>query len=112
MGKLVRTLSGRMTDWYWISAKALSRLGKLSSYDMPARIDADFGEWIWLPVGFAHGNYFREDSHIEYFCSGEYSPGCEAGISPLAADIDWSLCDPQLKQEFDSVATGRSADDG
>ena len=33
---------------------------------------------------------------IEYFCSGEYSPGCEAGISPLAEDIDWSLCDPKL----------------
>ena len=71
---------------------------------MPVRKDADFGEWIWLPPGFAHGNYFQEDSHIEYFCSGEYSPGCEAGISPLAADIDWSLCDPDLKREFDAVA--------
>ena len=56
-----------------------------------------------VPVGFAHGNYFREDSHIEYFCSSEYSPGCEAGISPISDDIDWSLCDPELKKEFDSV---------
>ncbi len=40
---------------------------------------------------------------IEYFCSGEYSPGCEAGISPLAEDIDWSLCDTELKDLFDSI---------
>ena len=38
---------------------------------------------------------------IEYLCTGEYSPGCEAGISPLADDIDWSICDAELKQRFD-----------
>jgi hypothetical protein len=27
---------------------------------------------------------FLEDTAIEYFCTGEYSPKCEAGISPLA----------------------------
>ena len=41
---------------------------------------------------------------IEYFCSGEYSPGCEAAISPLAVDIDWSSCETQLKRLFDSIA--------
>jgi hypothetical protein len=45
---------------------------------------------------------------IEYFCSGEYSPTCEAGISPLADDIDWTLCDPNLKKLFDGVV-GSSA---
>jgi dTDP-4-dehydrorhamnose 3,5-epimerase len=104
MGKLVRTLSGRMTDMVLDIRKGSLTFGKIILYDMPARKDADFGEWIWLPPGFAHGNYFKEDSYIECFCSGEYSPGCEAGISPLADDMDWSLCDPQLKQEFDSVA--------
>jgi len=103
MGKLVRTLSGRMTDMVLDIRKGSPTFGKIVLYDMPARKDADFGEWIWLPPGFAHGNYFREDSHIEYFCSGEYSPGCEAGISPLAADIDWSLCDADLRQEFEAV---------
>ena len=53
--------------------------------------------------GFAHGNYFDRESRIEYFCSGEYNPACEAGISPMAADIDWSLCDPELKQGFDAI---------
>jgi hypothetical protein len=41
---------------------------------------------------------------IEYFCSGQYSPSCEAGISPLAQDIDWTLCDVELKKLFDSIA--------
>jgi len=71
---------------------------------MPANLDANASEWIWVPPGFAHGNFFTEDSMIEYFCSGEYSPGCEAGISPLAKDIDWSLCAPTLKKAFDEMA--------
>ena len=103
MGKLVRTLSGRMTDVVLDIRKGSPTFGKIIAYDMPARRDADFGEWIWVPPGFAHGNYFREDSHIEYFCSSEYSPGSEAGISPLAEDIDWSLCDPELRKEFNAV---------
>ena len=104
MGKLVRTLSGRMTDMVLDIRKGSPTFGKIIAYDMPAGTSLDFGEWIWVPPGFAHGNYFCEDSHIEYFCSGEYNPGCEAGISPLATDIDWSICDPKLKKEFDSVA--------
>ena len=45
---------------------------------------------------------------IEYFCSGEYSPGCEAGISPLSEDIDWSLCGRELKSLFDQIVPGTS----
>jgi hypothetical protein len=41
---------------------------------------------------------------IEYFCSGEYSPGCEAGISPIADDLDWSLCSPVLLDQFQTIA--------
>ena len=58
------------------------------------------------PPGFAHGNVFLEDTSIEYFCSGEYSPGNEAGISPLAEDIDWSSCAPHLREDFFDVASG------
>jgi hypothetical protein len=38
-------------------------------------------------------------------CSGEYSPGCEAGISPFALDIDWSLCQPDLRSRFNQIAS-------
>jgi len=104
MGKFVRILTGRMVDMVLDIRKGSPTFGKIVCYDMPADTKVDYSEWIWVPPGFAHGNFFPEDTMIEYFCSGEYSPGCEAGISPLAADIDWSLCDPNLKQLFDSIA--------
>jgi dTDP-4-dehydrorhamnose 3,5-epimerase len=103
MGKLVRTLSGCMVDLVMDIRKGSPAFGKILAYEMPASLAADFAEWIWVPVGFAHGNFFQEHTHIEYFCSGEYSPGCEAGVSPLAEDIDWSLCDPRLRDAFDSI---------
>jgi len=104
MGKLVRTLTGRMVDMVLDIRKGSPTVGKIICYDMLADHKADYSEWIWVPPGFAHGNFFTEDTMIEYFCSGEYSPGREAGISPLAEDIDWSLCDQGLKKEFADIA--------
>jgi len=103
MGKLVRTVAGRMVDMVLDIRKGSPTFGKIILYDMPADNQADYSEWIWVPPGFAHGNFFPEDTIIEYFCSGEYSPGCEAGISPLAKDIDWSLCDESLKKIYDKL---------
>ncbi len=108
MGKLVRTLSGRMTDMILDIRKGSPTFGKVILYDMPANSDTDSGEWIWIPPGFAHGNYFMQPSHIEYFCSAEYNPDCEGGISPFAEDLDWSMCDPALKREFDAVKSGNA----
>jgi dTDP-4-dehydrorhamnose 3,5-epimerase len=104
MGKLVRTVVGRMVDMVLDIRKGSPTFGKIILYDMPSDKQADYSEWIWVPPGFAHGNFFPEDTIIEYFCSGEYSPGCEAGISPLAKDIDWSLCDKKLKTLYDRIA--------
>jgi dTDP-4-dehydrorhamnose 3,5-epimerase len=104
MGKLVRTLAGRMVDMVLDIRKGSPTFGKIIAYDLPVDPKDEYGEWIWVPPGFAHGNFFDQESKIEYFCSGEYSPGCEAGISPLASDIDWSLCDLQLKKEFAAIA--------
>lgn len=103
MGKLVRTLSGRMVDLFLDIRKGSPTYGKAMAYAMPADLSADYAEWIWIPPGFAHGNFFTEESSIEYFCTGEYSQGCEAGICPFAEDIDWSLCDSSLKAEFEQI---------
>jgi dTDP-4-dehydrorhamnose 3,5-epimerase len=100
MGKLVRTVSGRMVDLALDIRVCSPTLGKIVAYELPATHDAPWTEWIWVPPGFAHGNYFTEDTVIEYLCTGEYSPGCEAGVSPLAADLDWSLCDSRLRDEY------------
>jgi dTDP-4-dehydrorhamnose 3,5-epimerase len=104
MGKLIRTLQGHMVDLVLDIRKGSPTHGKVIAYDMPAQRSQDFNEWIWVPPGFAHGNLFLEDTTIEYFCTGEYNPQCEAGISPLATDLDWSLCEPGLRQAFLRVA--------
>jgi dTDP-4-dehydrorhamnose 3,5-epimerase len=105
MGKLVRTLQGHMVDVVLDIRRGSPTFGKAIAYDMPSDMSKDFNEWIWVPPGFAHGNMFLEDTSIEYFCSGEYSPGNEAGISPLAEDIDWSLCDHDLREIFHEIAS-------
>lgn len=104
MGKLVRTIRGHMVDLVLDIRKGSPTYGQAIAHDMPVTGDESYGEWIWVPPGFAHGNLFPVDTVIEYFCSGEYSPGCEAGISPFADDIDWSLCDPALRDRFLNVA--------
>jgi len=103
MGKLVRTLYGHMVDIVLDIRIGSPTFGKILMYDMPTNFENDHGEWIWVPPGFAHGNFFLEDTLIEYFCSGEYSPNCEAGISPLAKDINFSLCNKALKDLFYSI---------
>lgn len=105
MGKLVRTVSGRMVDLVLDIRKGSPFFGKIIGYDMPSNSSGDYCEWIWVPPGFAHGNFFTQDTVIEYCCSGEYSQGCEAGISPLAKDIDWSLAEPSIKAMFDRIAS-------
>src|ERR687886_624571 len=105
MGKLVRTLYGHMEDLVLDIRIGSPTFGKVIAYDMPSNRSEDFNEWIWVPPGFAHGNMFLEDTSIECFCSGEYSPGHEAGISPLAEDIDWSLCDQNLRKTFYEIAS-------
>lgn len=103
MGKLVRTIHGHMIDMVLDIRKGSPTCGRIILFDMPSTHEADHQEWIWVPPGFAHGNVFTEDTTIEYLCSGQYSQGCEAGISPFAEDIDWSLCEPSLKRTFDEV---------
>jgi dTDP-4-dehydrorhamnose 3,5-epimerase len=104
MGKLVRTLEGHMVDLVLDIRKGSPAFGKVIAYDMPSQRTDDYNEWIWVPPGFAHGNLFLSDTSIEYFCSGEWSPQCEAAISPLAPDLDWSLCDARLREQFKSIA--------
>jgi dTDP-4-dehydrorhamnose 3,5-epimerase len=104
MGKLVRTVVGHMVDLVLDIRKGSPTFGKIIAYDMPSAVGDGHGEWIWVPPGFAHGNFFLAPTQVEYFCSAEYSPGHEAGISPWSGDLDWSLCDAQLREHFSALA--------
>lgn len=103
MAKLVRTVSGHMVDIVMDVRKGSPTYGKIIGHDMPENAKEKMNEWIWVPVGFVHGNFYLEESSIEYLCTGEYGPQTEAGISPLSQDLDWSLCDPVIKQRFDDM---------
>ena len=105
MGKLIRTVTGSMIDLVLDIRKGSPSFGKMLAYQMPDNQGKGFDEWIWVPPGFAHGNCFLKDTIIEYLCTGEYNINSEISISPLAKDIDWSLCDENLKKTFDEVAS-------
>ena len=57
MGKLVRTLAGRMVDMVLDIRKGAPTFGKIILYDMSADHKVDYSEWVWVPPGFAHGNF-------------------------------------------------------
>lgn len=103
MGKLVRVLQGRIIDLALDIRSNSATFGKLVGYELITFSTQQAGEWIWLPVGFAHGIVCLEESTIEYFCTGEYNPECEFGISPLAKDIDWTMCDADIREKVQKV---------
>ena len=100
MGKLVRTITGHMVDLVLDLRQESPTQGMIMAFDMPAKETNSSSSWIWVPEGCAHGNFFLENSYIEYFCTGSYNGECEAGISPFSEDIDWSICDSNLKDKF------------
>ncbi len=103
-GKLVRTVTGRLIDLVLDIRKGSPTFGQIIAHELPARVESDQSQWIWVPPGFAHGMLLVEDTLVEYLCSGEYNPKCEAGISPLSPDLDWSQCNAGLKAFFDAIA--------
>lgn len=105
MAKLVRTIQGRMIDLFLDIRRGSPTFGKIGAYEMSVTPGDESNEWIFIPVGFAHGNYFLDDTTIEYVVTGQWAPETERGISPLAKDIDWSLCEPRLKIMFDEIAS-------
>lgn len=100
MGKFVRTIKGHMIDIVADIRLGSPTYSKALLYDMPTNQETDSFEAIWVPVGFIHGNIFLKETIIEYFCTGEYSPGNEASILPWSKDLDWSLADQSLVKIF------------
>lgn len=100
LGKLIRVVQGHMVDLFMDLRQSSPFFGQVIAYDMPTQPSAEYFEFIWIPAGFAHGNYFLADTTIEYLCTAEYNPNKEIGVNPLANDLDWSACDPTLAQQF------------
>lgn len=89
-GKLIQVISGTIFDVAVDIRPASPTYGQWFG----CRLDAELGELIWIPPGFAHGFYVLSDSaDVFYRCSDYYHPGDEAAIrwdSPNLA-IKWPL---------------------
>lgn len=91
MGKLVRCVTGSIIDFALDIRKGSPTFGKVVSYQLSSRGIDQQAEWIWVPPGFAHGIFAVDKSLIEYFCTGEYSQGCEACITIFDTDINFDF---------------------
>lgn len=101
MGKLVRTVVGEMIDFFLDLREGSRTFGFIGGYQMSSDWRDEYNQWIWIPPGFAHGNLYLKESTIEYFATEIYNPQGEAGVYPLAEDINWSYCDKNIKKIFD-----------
>jgi dTDP-4-dehydrorhamnose 3,5-epimerase len=104
-GKLVQVIQGCIFDVAVDIRPSSLTYGKWVGYIL----DAQFGELMWIPPGFAHGFYvMSEHADVFYKCTDYYQPGDEACIRwdcPSLA-IDWPLCDqfPLMLSDKDRLA--------
>ena len=101
MAKLLRVIKGNVIDLAIDIRPQSETFGKVVGYELIADFEQENNQWIWIPVGFAHGILFLEDSLIEYFCTGQWAHETERAISPLSNDIDWSVFNSELKKKYD-----------
>lgn len=103
MGKLIRTAYGHMIDLVVDIRPNSETYGKGIMIDMPGSQESETDQLIWIPPGFAHGNLFLENTLIQYFCTGTYNPQGEMGINPYSSEIDWSLSEKKLYNQFSLI---------
>jgi dTDP-4-dehydrorhamnose 3,5-epimerase len=103
MAKMLRVVYGNVIDVALDIRPNSPTFGKIVGYELNSTPGVNNDQWIWVPVGFAHGVYFLEDGMVEYFCTGQWAPDTERGISPLADDIDWSVIDKSVKDKIEKL---------
>jgi dTDP-4-dehydrorhamnose 3,5-epimerase len=92
-GKLVGTMSGRIFD-----VAVDLRVGSTTYGDwVGATLDAEDGQLLWIPPGFAHGYLVLSDvADVYYKCTEEYRPELDRGVlwSDPAIGVEWPVADP------------------
>lgn len=91
-GKLVRVISGRVLDVAVDLRPESPTFGKFELFDL----DAESGNMVFIPKGFAHGFAALEDSVFQYKCTGLYNKASEGGLrwNDNFLDIPWGIINP------------------
>jgi dTDP-4-dehydrorhamnose 3,5-epimerase len=93
--KLVHVLRGAILDVVVDIRRGSPRWGR----HVAVRLDAEGGDQILIPSGFAHGYCsLVDDTEVFYKVSAFYAPAAEGGIlwNDPALGIDWQVAEPIL----------------
>lgn len=88
--KLIRCIRGSIMDYAVDVRRGSPTYGRF----VAARLTANGGEQLFIPVGFAHGFVTLEPNvEIAYKVSDFFAPDCDGGIvwNDPSIGIDWSL---------------------
>ena len=92
-GKLIWVVSGRIFD-----VAVDLRVGAPTYGRWVGRtLDAETGELLWIPEGFAHGYVALSDvSEVAYKVTAEYAPELDRGVAwdDPEIGVEWPLTDP------------------
>jgi dTDP-4-dehydrorhamnose 3,5-epimerase len=96
-GKLVRVIVGKVLD----IAVDLRPDSKTFGQYRKFILDANIGNMVYIPTGFAHGFVALEDTIFSYKCTNLYSKQAERGLiwNDPTINIDWEIEDPLISEK-------------
>jgi len=101
--KLVRVISGKVLD----VIVDLRRDSQTFGQHYKCLLEAEKGNMLYIPSGFAHGITVLEDAIFSYKCSDYYNKESETGIiyNDPDLDIDWQVENPKLSEKDNRLMT-------
>jgi dTDP-4-dehydrorhamnose 3,5-epimerase len=108
-GKLVRCMTGKIMDVVVDLRKSSPTFGQHGTYIL----DAEVGNMLYVPVGFAHGFVALTDTIFVYKCTNFWNKDAESGLrwNDPTLNIQWGVENPivsdkdQILPLFDSNET-------
>jgi dTDP-4-dehydrorhamnose 3,5-epimerase len=91
-GKLVRCMTGKVMDVIVDLRKSSATFGRYGTYIL----DAEIGNMLYVPVGFAHGFVALTDTIFVYKCTDFWNKEAESGIrwNDPTLNIPWGVVNP------------------
>lgn len=96
-GKLVRCMTGKVMDVVVDLRKSSPTFGQHGTYIL----DAEIGNMLYVPVGFAHGFVALTDAIFVYKCTDFWNKEAESGIrwNDPTLNISWGVENPLVSDK-------------